>query len=282
LSKLDRKPDWLKASFKATAELARVNAALRENNLNTVCNSANCPNRGECYGRGTATFMILGSICTRDCRFCNIRGGRPDPVDFEEPRRLAAAAAALGLKHVVVTSVTRDDLPDGGASQFAAVARELRALLPQSTIEFLTPDFAGSEEALQLVARDKPDIFNHNIETVPRLYPSVRPRARYKTSLDLLGSARERFGLVTKTGLMVGLGETPDELLDVFSDIANIGVSILTVGQYLSPTAAHLQTVRFYEPREFDDLAAHAKRLGIARVISAPLARSSYRAETVL
>jgi lipoic acid synthetase len=274
-----RKPAWLKVSGFGGTEFNEVTGLLRQHGLNTVCQAANCPNRGECFNRGTATFLILGPLCTRNCRFCDVRPGQPLPPDPGEPQRVAEAALTLKLRHVVITSVTRDDLRDGGAGQFAETIRCVRRLLPESKVEVLTPDFRGVPEALRVVMDAGPDIFNHNLETVPRLYPTVRPGADYRRSLDLLCAARERFSAVTKSGLMVGLGETVDELDEVFADLAAVGVPMLTIGQYLAPSKDHLPVERYVPPEEFEHLGDRARALGIPRVFSAPLIRSSYLAD---
>ncbi|HUV30935.1 MAG TPA: lipoyl synthase [Acidobacteriota bacterium] len=274
-----RKPDWLKVRAIGGPRFGQVSALLKEYGLNTVCQAANCPNRGECFGRGTATFLILGPICTRNCRFCDVPGGTPVKPDATEPARVALAARRLGLRHVVVTSVTRDDLPDGGAGQFAGCIEELRRRLPQCTVEVLTPDFKGVPRGLDIVMSARPDVFNHNVETVERLYPEVRPAADYRRSLQLLQRARREFGAVTKSGLMVGLGETRDELTSAFVDLAEHSVTILTIGQYLSPSSDHLPVVRYVPPEEFELLGRLARDAGIPNVQSGPLVRSSYRAD---
>lgn len=276
-SALVRKPDWLKVRAFDGAEYRRVEGLLRQSGLHTVCQEANCPNRGECFNRGTAVFLILGSRCTRQCRFCNVFSGQPLPVDPDEPRRVAEVAASLNLRHVVVTSVTRDDLPDGGAGHFAATTRALRFALPTARIELLIPDFGGDETSLAHVVSEPPDILNHNLETVPRLYPTVRPGASYQRSLLLLESARA--SAVTKSGLMVGLGETFEELKVVFADLAIVGVRLLTIGQYLAPSREHLPVKRFVSPHEFAEYKVAAETAGIPSVFSGPLVRSSYLAD---
>lgn len=255
--------------------------------LNTVCREANCPNIGECFSRGTATFMILGNLCTRNCRFCAVRPGTPGGVDGQEPERLAEAAARLGLKHVVITSVTRDDLPDGGAGHFAACIRELRQLPHPPTVEVLTPDFQGGDEALALVLNEHPEVFNHNLETVPRLYPQVRPQADFARSLGVLAragqfAAEQGAGrMLTKSGLMVGLGETFDEVVVALGDLRSVGVDLVTIGQYLRPTESgdYCEIARYVEPEEFAAYAEIATKMGFAGVASSPLVRSSYHAE---
>ncbi len=277
--KTGRKPAWLKVRAFTGGGFDHVNRLLKHHGINTVCRAANCPNRGECFNRGTATFLILGPVCTRACRFCNIPTGKPAPPDTDEPRRIASAAQEMHLKHVVVTSVTRDDLPDGGAEQFARTVRMLRRSLPQATIELLTPDFKDSPQGRRIICDASPDVFNHNVETVPRLYPLVRPGADYQRSLNLLGWMHENSNAVTKSGLMVGLGESFGELTAVFADLARSSVSILTIGQYLSPSKRHFPVARYLHPDEFVQLAGQAKKAGISTVISGPLVRSSYKAD---
>ncbi len=274
-----RKPKWLKVSGFTGDGYRRVDRMLNDLHLNTVCQAASCPNRGECFNRGTATFLILGSLCTRGCRFCNIATGRPQPVDPDEPARLAQMVAELKLNHVVVTSVNRDDLPDGGASQFAKTIEAIRKELPAASIEILTPDFRNAPQAIDIIIEARPDVFNHNVETVPRLYRRARPGAVYQRSLNLLKEVGERSRIITKSGLMLGLGETADELRQVFADLAAIRVSMLTIGQYLSPSKSHLPVVRYVPPDEFTMLGEEAMQAGIKKVVSAPLVRSSYRAE---
>jgi lipoic acid synthetase len=277
-----RKPSWLKVKAFGGQRFNDVSLILRERGLFTVCQEANCPNRGECYNRGTATFLILGPRCTRNCAFCDVSPGRPAPVNEREPQMVAEAASIMKLKHVVVTSVTRDDLADGGAGQFAQTIREIRRRLPECTIEVLTPDFKGSLESLDMVMQAGPDIFNHNVETVPRLYPEVRPSADYQRSLDLLETAATEYKARTKSGLMVGLGETRDELISVFHDLAAHKVTMLTIGQYLAPSPDHHPVIRYVPPDEFDDLAGLAREAGIAKVFAGPLVRSSYLADSMV
>ena len=279
MAKLTRKPSWLKVKAFTGSGYDHVNHLLSRHHLNTVCQAANCPNRGECFNRGTAPFLILGPLCTRNCRFCNILTGRPTEVDPEEPVRVAEMSAELKLKHVVITSVTRDDLPDGGAEQFAAVVREIRRLLPDTTVELLTPDFKDAPGAADVVIESAPDVFNHNIETVPRLYADVRPGADYHRSLNLLEYVHIHGKGLTKSGLMLGLGETREELRTVFDDLAAHHVSILTIGQYLAPSAEHYPVQRYVPPEEFETIGHEAEQAGIRLVISAPLVRSSYKAD---
>lgn len=277
-----KKPTWLKVAAFGGHGYGRVDRMLSEFELKTVCQAANCPNRGECFNRGTATFLIMGPLCTRNCTFCNIGAGKPGLLDPDEPVRLARMAARLQLKHVVVTSVTRDDLHDGGAGHFAATVEQIRKALPSATVELLTPDFRNAPSAADIIIEALPDVFNHNIETVPRLYESVRPGAQYQRSLDLLQYVSEHSEITTKSGLMVGLGETTEEFVVVFDDLVAHGVKLLTIGQYLAPSRQHHPVVRFVPPQEFEHLGDLARKAGIRRVQSGPLVRSSYRAEELL
>jgi lipoic acid synthetase len=273
------KPDWLRAKAPVGDNFHNLKQLARAMGLHTVCESAQCPNIGECWNHRTATFMLLGDICTRRCGFCAVPKGRPEPIDWDEPRRVAEAVAALGLKHAVITSVNRDDDNLGGARIFAETIRQIRGRRPNCRIEVLIPDFQGLHDALRLVLDAQPDVLNHNTETVPRLYRAVRSGARYQRSLDLLENAKKFSpGTVTKSGIMVGLGETTDEVLDVFRDLASRRVNILTVGQYLRPSKDHLPIARFYSPQEFHSMKLEALRLGFRHVESGPLVRSSYHA----
>jgi len=275
-----RKPPWLKVRFPGGPNYMRLKGIMREGRLHTVCEEARCPNIGECWEAGTATFMILGDICTRACGFCAVTTGRPQTIDRLEPMRVANAVREMGLTHAVVTSVNRDDEPDGGASIFARTIRWIRRLSPETSVEVLIPDFLGNWDALAAVVAARPEILNHNTETVPRLYRRVRPKARYERSLELLRRAKELDpGTITKTGLMVGLGETEHELLRVFEDLLENGVEVLTLGQYLRPSAKHLPLVRYYAPEEFGHLRDEALALGFKHVEAGPLVRSSYHAE---
>lgn len=279
-----RLPPWLKRRLPAGAD--KVQALLEELSLATVCTGAHCPNRGECYARGTATFMILGETCTRNCRFCAIDQRTPPAPRDDEPAAVAEASQRMGLKYVVVTSVTRDDLPGGGAEHFARTIRAIRDKLPSARVEVLTPDFQGDEAALRTVLAARPDVFNHNVETVPRLYETVRPQADYRRSLDVLAAAKRIAGelgseTLTKSGLMVGLGECDGEVPDVFGDLREAGVDILTVGQYLAPSDAHLPVERFVEPSQFEAWQAQALAMGFRAAACGPFVRSSYNAETV-
>lgn len=274
------RPPWLSVRFRSGGEYERVRQVVRQGSLHTVCEEARCPNIGECWGRGTATFMILGDVCTRSCGFCAVKTGRPQGLDRDEPRRVALAVQRMGLRHAVITSVNRDELPDGGASIFADTIRWIRRLCPGTTVEVLIPDFKGDWNALATVVGAHPDILNHNLETVPRLYRRVRPQADYARSLALLARAKALDPtLRTKSGLMVGFGETEPELLAVFADLASRDVDILTVGQYLQPTPSHLPVERYWQPTEFEALKSAALALGFRHVEAGPLVRSSYHAE---
>ena len=273
------KPEWLKVRAPGSPGYARLKSLMRELHLHTVCEEAQCPNIGECWHHGTATFMILGDVCTRACSYCAVAHGRPGAVDPAEPERVANAIQALDLSYVVITSVDRDDLPDGGASAFAETIRETRARLPHCRIEVLIPDFQGREESLRAVLDASPDVLNHNTETVPRLYRMARSGGRYPRTLELLERARRfRPDIATKTGLMVGLGETIDEVVATFADLQAVGCQILTVGQYLRPSIGHAPIVRYYHPDEFRELKQKALELGFVHVESGPLVRSSYHA----
>ena len=276
-----RKPAWIRAKFPGTPEVLRLKKILRDNHLNTVCEEASCPNIGECFSNGTATFMILGDICTRRCPFCDVAHGRPNPPDVNEPANLAQTVTQMGLRYVVVTSVDRDDLRDGGASHFADCIVAMRANCPTTAVEILVPDFrARMDKALENLAVAPPDVFSHNLETVPRLYRAVRPGSDYQHSLDLL----KRFGqdhqdIETKSGIMLGVGETKDEVIELMHDTRNHGVSIFTVGQYLQPSRHHLPVSRYVPLEEFDEYRELGKSLGFSEVASGPLVRSSYRAD---
>jgi len=276
-----RKPAWIRAKAPTHPEVGRLKVLLREHKLNTVCEEASCPNLGECFSHGTATFMIMGRLCTRRCPFCDVAHGRPDALDADEPENLARAIAAMGLKFVVITSVDRDDLRDGGAAHFVACIRAVRAHTPRTSIEILVPDFRGRlNAALAVLGEAPPDVFNHNLETVPRLYKAARPGADYAHSLALLREFKARHpGVPTKSGLMVGLGETNAEIEAVMRDLRAHGCDMLTIGQYLQPSRHHLPVERFVTPAEFDAFAALGAELGFANVASGPLVRSSYHAE---
>ena len=274
-----RKPSWLKVKAPGGPNYAHVRRVMRDLQLHTVCEEAHCPNVGECWEHRAATFMILGDVCTRNCAYCAIAHGTPRPADPEEARRLAEAAASMGLRYLVVTSVDRDDLPNGGAEQFAAVVAETRERLPGASVELLIPDFKGSEGALRIVVEAKPDVLNHNLETVRRLYRLARPGGRYDRALALLARAKAMDPeLTTKSGVMVGLGEEWEELLVALRDLREAGVDLVTIGQYLRPSPAHLPVARFYTPAEFAELARVGRALGFRHVESGPLVRSSYHA----
>ena len=278
-----RKPAWLKVRFPGGPNYLRLKGIMRGGRLHTVCEEAHCPNIGECWEAGTATFMILGDTCTRACGFCAVKTGRPFELDRLEPMRVAQAVREMGPRHAVVTSVNRDDQEDGGAEIFAATIEWIRRLSPGTSVEVLVPDFMGNWEALATVMAARPEILNHNTETVPRLYRRVRPKARYERSLELLRRAKELdAGTITKSGLMVGLGETKHELLKVFCDLVDAGVDVLTLGQYLRPSRKHLPLVRYYHPEEFNVLREEALALGFRHVEAGPLVRSSYHAERVV
>jgi len=275
-----RKPDWLRVRLADSPGLRETRELVRAQRLHTVCEEAACPNLGECWSQRHATVMILGSVCTRACTFCNVKTGRPDAVDPNEPARVAAAVGKLALRHVVVTSVDRDDLPDGGAGHFVAVIAAIRAAAPGATIEVLTPDFRHKPGAIEAVAAARPDVYNHNLETVPRLYRAVRPGASYEHSLALLRRAKQVApGVFTKSGLMVGLGERPEEVDAVLDDLRAHDVDFVTIGQYLRPTLAHLPVARWVEPAEFERFAEGARARGFGMVSASPLTRSSYHAD---
>lgn len=273
-----RKPEWLKKRLPAAKAVKGMEGHLRPRDLHTVCESALCPNKGECFGRGTATFLIMGNECTRDCRFCSVQQGRPSALDSEEPAKVAAAAADMGLQYVVVTSVTRDDLPDGGAAHFAATIEAVRRKLPGAGVEVLVPDFSGELSAVNTILQAEPDVFNHNVETVPRLYETVRPQADYERSLRVLAHAAGKGRGVIKTGLMVGLGEEEEEVREVMRRVCESGVRVVTVGQYLRPTRVHLPVVEYVTPDTFGAYAAYGSSLGL-QVEAGPFVRSSYLAE---
>ena len=274
-----RKPEWLRVRAPGSPRYLHLQRLMRDLDLHTVCEEASCPNIGECWNHGTATFMILGDTCTRSCGYCNVIHGQPGPVDEEEAERLAEAVSQLQLDHVVVTSVDRDDLPDGGASVFAATILAIRRRVPSCRVEVLIPDFSGRPADLETVLAARPDIVNHNIETVERLYRVARPGGRYRRALELLKRADQRAARVpTKSGLMVGLGEEPLEVKTTLHDLRSVGCDIVTIGQYLRPSVAHLPVARYYTPDEFSTLAETARRLGFGHVEAGPLVRSSYHA----
>lgn len=276
-----RKPDWIRIKLPTTPAVEQLKSMLRENRLHTVCEEASCPNLSECFSHGTATFMIMGDKCTRRCAFCDVGHGRPDPLDPEEPTNLAKTIAMMKLRYVVITSVDRDDLRDGGAGHFTACLQAVRAANPEITIEVLVPDFRGRMEvALDAIAPALPDVFNHNVETVPRLYKQVRPGSDYAWSLKLLQEFKKRFpGIPTKSGLMLGMGETIEEIESVMSDMRAHEIDMITLGQYLAPSRHHFPVIRYVTPDEFNYLAEVAKKMGFTRIASGPLVRSSYHAD---
>lgn len=276
-----KKPAWIRARAPTHPEVGRLKVLLRSHRLNTVCEEASCPNIGECFAHGTATFMIMGRLCTRRCPFCDVAHGRPDPLDPDEPENLARAIAAMKLRFVVITSVDRDDLRDGGAAHFVACIEAVRRHTPETSVEVLVPDFRGRLPlALDVLGRALPDVFNHNLETVPRLYKAARPGSDYQHSLELLRQFKARYpGIPTKSGLMVGLGEDNAEIEAVMRDLREAGCDMLTIGQYLQPSRDHLPVERFATPDEFDAFARHGRTLGFSNVASGPMVRSSYHAE---
>ena len=276
-----RKPDWIRVKLSASDEITRIKSLLRENKLHTVCEEAACPNLSECFQHGTATFMIMGDLCTRRCPFCDVAHGKPLPLDANEPRHLADAIKAMALKYVVITSVDRDDLRDGGAGHFAECIKHIRQQTPQTKIEILVPDFRGRiDKAIALLIEQPCDVFNHNLETVPRLYKQVRPGADYKGSLELLGKyAKAHPQIPTKSGLMLGVGEKIEEVHQVMKDLLEHSCSMLTLGQYLQPTKSHLPVMEYITPQQFDEYGAFALQLGFKQVASAPMVRSSYHAD---
>ncbi len=282
-SNYKKKPDWLRIKLESGKKFNSVNAMVKELNLNTVCLEANCPNRMECYNRKTATFMILGRNCTRNCTFCNVTRTKPDPVDPLEPKHVAEGVKRLGLKHAVITSVTRDDLEDQGAGQFIQVVEEIRKLTPEVTIELLIPDLQGKKDLLDKVFASNPDVLNHNIETVPSLYDTVRPMASYQRSLDVIKQCKDNYPHIkTKSGMMLGLGEKEDQVIEVMKDLLAFGCDILTIGQYLQPSKAHIDLVEYITPDQFDKYKEIGLALGFQSVASAPLVRSSYHADELL
>ncbi|MGD0038368.1 MAG: lipoyl synthase [Bacteroidota bacterium] len=273
-----KRPDWLKAKIPGGREYARLDGIMRSHKLHTVCEEAHCPNMGECWNLGTASFMILGDICTRSCKFCAVKTGRPEQeLDWDEPRRVVEAIELMKIRHAVITSVNRDEREDGGAPIFAETVRLIHQCVPNCKIEVLIPDFKGSEEALDVVLASKPDILNHNLETVPRLYRTVRPQANYQQSLEVLKRAKQK-GFVTKTGLMLGIGERTEEILKVIKDARAVVCDILTLGQYLQPTKEHLPIDRYVHPDEFKMLKEEGLKMGFRHIESGPLIRSSYHA----
>ena len=275
---MKRLPEYLKRQIIDTEKTKTVRTILKNNCLNTVCENARCPNKNECYQKNTATFLIMGNICTRNCRYCNIGCEKPEPLNPDEPKNIAKAVKDLGLKYSVITSVTRDDLSDGGAEHFAQTIYEIRKLTPNTKIEILTPDFKGNTVALDIIIKAKPDVFNHNIETVENLFKIARPQGNYKRSLNVLKYIKENSDIPTKSGLMVGLGESEDEIKQTFSDLRAVGCDILTVGQYIQPSKQHLEVDKYYTEEEFEHLKELAKQAGFEKYQIAPLVRSSYNA----
>ncbi len=274
-----RRPEWIKVRAPSGEGVDQLQALMRQTSLHTVCQEAGCPNLGECWGSGTATFLILGDVCTRSCRFCDVKHGRPEPIDWEEPERVAQAVKVLNLKHAVITSVNRDEREDGGAPIFAAVIRRIRELQPDCSVEVLIPDFKASRDALKIVMDARPDILNHNVETVPSLFKRVQPQDHYEWSEAVLRNAKELDPeVLTKSGIMLGLGETMHEIKAVMRDLRSWGVDILTIGQYLQPSRRHLPIERYYTLEEFAELKQYGEKLGFGWVESAPLVRSSYHA----
>ena len=273
-----RLPDYLKRPIIDTEKKRTVRRILKANCLNTVCENARCPNKNECYTKNTATFLIMGNVCTRNCRYCNISCEKPEPLDVNEPLHIAQAVRDLGLKYSVITSVTRDDLADGGAEHFANCIYEIRKLSPDVKIEILTPDFRGKKESLDLIIKAHPEVFNHNIETVKSLFKTARPQGNYDCSIEVLKYIKENSDILTKSGLMVGLGETVEQIAETLTDLKNAGVDIVTIGQYIQPSKLHLEVAKYYPPEEFDELDKLAEKIGFEHRQIGPLVRSSYRA----
>ncbi|WMM24866.1 lipoyl synthase [Tissierella sp. MB52-C2] len=275
-----RKPEWIRVKMQGGDVSKKVDSLLSDLSLNTVCDEANCPNRMECFARGTATFMILGRNCTRNCTFCNVTREMPDKVNLKEPESVAKAVEKLNLKHAVITSVTRDDLPDQGANQFANVVKEIRERTPKVTIELLIPDMQGEKELIDIIIDSEPNILNHNVETVPELYDEVRPMAIFERSLELLDYVKKRKpNMRTKSGMMLGLGETKEQVIDTFKKLREVDCDMLTLGQYLQPTTSHIEVVEYITPEQFEEYKEIALSMGFERVASSPLTRSSYYAE---
>jgi len=275
-----KKPKWLSLRVQSDENTVNVKRLIDKLHLHTVCNEANCPNRMECFARRTATFMILGRNCTRNCTFCNVTRNKPDPVEASEPENVGKAVATLGLKHAVITSVTRDDLQDQGAHQFADVVRQIRKYNEQTTIELLIPDMSGRHDLLDIILETKPDVLNHNIETIPAFYPKVRPMANFKRSIDVLSYAKH-CGFATKSGIMVGFGESENEMIETFKELRSVDCDMLTIGQYLRPTIKHIPVTEYVSPEQFERYRIIALELGFKKVNSGPLVRSSYHAEPI-
>lgn len=277
-----RLPDYLKRPIIDTDKTRTVRKILKTKCLNTVCENARCPNKNECYTKNTATFLIMGGNCTRNCRYCNISCAKPEPLDLEEPKHIAEAVKALGLKYTVITSVTRDDLPDGGAEHFANCIYEIRKICPDTKIEILTPDFKGDRNSLDLIIKAHPDVFNHNIEAVRDIFKTVRPQGDYNCSLEILKYVKENSDILTKSGLIIGLGETFEQIEQTLIDLKNVGCDIVTIGQYIQPSKQHLEVAKYYTPEEYDELKALAQKAGIKNYQIGPLVRSSYRASELV
>ena len=277
-----RLPEFLKRPIIDTDKTRTVRKIMKTKCLNTVCENARCPNKNECYTKNTATFLIMGNNCTRNCRYCNISCAKPEPLDLNEPLHIAQAVCDLGLKYAVITSVTRDDLPDGGAEHFANCIYEIRKLCPDTKIEILTPDFKGDKHALDIIIQAKPDVFNHNIETVKELFKTARPQGNYLRSLEVLKYVKEKGKIITKSGLMIGLGETLEQIESTLNDLHNTGCDIVTIGQYIQPSKNHLDVAKYYSPEEYETLKLLAKKAGICHYQIGPLVRSSYRAGELL
>lgn len=277
-----RLPDYLKRPIIDTDKTRTVRKILKTKCLNTVCENARCPNKNECYTKNTATFLIMGGNCTRNCRYCNISCAKPEPLDLEEPKHIAEAVKALGLKYAVITSVTRDDLPDGGAEHFANCIYEIRKICPDTKIEILTPDFKGNKNSLDLIIKAHPDVFNHNIEAVRDIFKTVRPQGDYNCSLGVLKYVKENSDILTKSGLIIGLGETFEQIEQTLIDLKNVGCDIVTIGQYIQPSKQHLEVAKYYTPEEYDELKALAQKAGIKNYQIGPLVRSSYRASELV
>lgn len=278
----ERLPEYLKRPIIDTEKTRTVRRILKTNCLNTVCENARCPNKNECYTKNTATFLIMGNVCTRNCRYCNIGCAKPDPLDMDEPMHVAQAVKELGLKYSVITSVTRDDLPDGGAEHFARCIEEIRKLVPDVKIEILTPDFKGEHSALDRIISAHPDVFNHNIETVKELFKTVRPQAIYNRSLDVLKYIKENSDIITKSGMMIGLGETFEQIEETLIDLKKVGCDILTIGQYIQPSKEHLPVAEYYKPEDYETLKTLAQKIGFKHYQIGPLVRSSYRAAELI
>lgn len=275
---MQRLPEYLKRPIIDTEKTKTVRKILKTKCLNTVCDGARCPNKNECYSHNTATFLIMGNVCTRNCRYCNIGTARPEPLDIKEPEHIAEAIKELGLKFAVITSVTRDDLPDGGAEHFKNCINEIRKV-SDAKIEILTPDFRGNKHSLDMIIEAKPEVFNHNIETVRKLFKTARPQGNYETSIEVLKYVKDNSDIVTKSGLMVGLGESVDEIKETLIDLKNAGVDIVTIGQYIQPSKKHLEVAKFYTPEDFEELKKLAQDVGIKNYQIGPLVRSSYQAK---